>query len=209
MTTRLTAFFLWGVVTATMVVPIALATTSPYLAYRGPLYIATGFAGIFAMSLFVLQPLLACPVRANRPHNRAALAPHHRGKYPNFDPRPCCRPLFCQPPRHDRRLVAARANMVFAVWRCGTLGGGPDGTACNDAPEITHASPFLETSASKHRQHCCDRHSPPCDSDRRRYGGDVQDPFGRHNCGRNGVCSAALPVTMKQSHYYGAKYSFA
>jgi predicted ferric reductase len=63
-TTRLTAFFLWGVVIAAMVVPIALATTSPYLAYRGPLYIAAGFAGIVAMSLFVLQPLLACPVRA-------------------------------------------------------------------------------------------------------------------------------------------------
>jgi predicted ferric reductase len=63
-TTRLTAFFLWGVVIAAMVVPIALATTSPYLTYRGPLYIAAGFAGIVAMSLFVLQPLLACPVRA-------------------------------------------------------------------------------------------------------------------------------------------------
>jgi hypothetical protein len=209
-TTRLTAFFLWGVVIAAMVVPIALATTSPYLAYRGPLYIAAGFAGIVAMSLFVLQPLLACPVRAliapataRRWHRIIGasililILAHVVGLY------------FVSPPRHDRRLVAARANMVFAVWRCDTLGGGPDGTACNDAPEITHASPFLETSASKHRQHCCDRHSPPCDSDRRRYGGDVQDPFGRHNCGRNGVCSAALPVTMKQSHYYGAKYSFA
>ena len=49
---------------AAMVVPIALATTSPYLAYRVPLYIAAGFAGIVAMSLFVLQPLLECPVRA-------------------------------------------------------------------------------------------------------------------------------------------------
>ena len=49
---------------AATVAPIALATTSLHLAYRGPLYIAAGFAGIVAMSLFVLQPLLACPVRA-------------------------------------------------------------------------------------------------------------------------------------------------
>ena len=42
-----------------MVVPIAIAAASPLLAYRGPIYIAAGFAGIFALALVLVQPLLA------------------------------------------------------------------------------------------------------------------------------------------------------
>lgn len=42
-----------------MVLPIIAATFSPYLAYRQPIYIAAGFAGIAAMALMLLQPLLA------------------------------------------------------------------------------------------------------------------------------------------------------
>lgn len=50
---------IWATVAATISVPIALAATSPLLAWRDPIYIAAGFAGILAMSLLLLQPLLS------------------------------------------------------------------------------------------------------------------------------------------------------
>ncbi|WP_271603620.1 ferric reductase-like transmembrane domain-containing protein [Bradyrhizobium sp. CCBAU 45384] len=39
-------------------VPIALAATSEQLAWRGPVYILAGFAGIVALALVLVQPLL-------------------------------------------------------------------------------------------------------------------------------------------------------
>lgn len=42
-----------------MGVPIAIAATSPLLAWRDPIYIASGFAGAAAMALLFIQPLLA------------------------------------------------------------------------------------------------------------------------------------------------------
>ncbi|MEL7464029.1 MAG: ferric reductase-like transmembrane domain-containing protein [Pseudomonadota bacterium] len=49
----------WALLAAAIVVPTALAATSPYLAYREPIYIASGFAGIVALALMLAQPLLA------------------------------------------------------------------------------------------------------------------------------------------------------
>lgn len=42
-----------------MAVPVAFAAASPLLAWRAPVYIAAGFAGIVAMALMLVQPLLA------------------------------------------------------------------------------------------------------------------------------------------------------
>jgi len=42
-----------------MLVPVAVAAASPLLAWRDPVYIAAGFAGIAAMALMMVQPLLA------------------------------------------------------------------------------------------------------------------------------------------------------
>lgn len=42
-----------------MGVPIAVAAFSPLLEWRGPVYIAAGFAGILGMALILAQPLLA------------------------------------------------------------------------------------------------------------------------------------------------------
>jgi predicted ferric reductase len=42
-----------------VVVPIAAAAVSPLLAWREPVYILAGFAGIFGMTLLLVQPLLA------------------------------------------------------------------------------------------------------------------------------------------------------
>lgn len=42
-----------------LLVPLVVASQSPYLAYRDPTYIVAGFAGILSLLLFLLQPLLA------------------------------------------------------------------------------------------------------------------------------------------------------
>ncbi len=48
----------WGSVAVVMIVPIAVASFSPYLASRDVPYIVGGFAGIVGLSLLLLQPLL-------------------------------------------------------------------------------------------------------------------------------------------------------
>lgn len=50
---------IWAAVAAVIVIPIAAAAASPLLAWRQPVYIAAGFAGIVAMGLLLVQPLLA------------------------------------------------------------------------------------------------------------------------------------------------------
>lgn len=52
----------WGAVLAIVAVPLVLAARSPFLAWRDPVYIAGGFAGIVAMALLLAQPLLAAGV---------------------------------------------------------------------------------------------------------------------------------------------------
>lgn len=48
----------WAALGATLIVPFAFAASSPYLAWRGPAYIIAGFAGVIAMGLLLVQPLL-------------------------------------------------------------------------------------------------------------------------------------------------------
>jgi hypothetical protein len=50
---------IWAALATAVCVPIAAAAASPLLAWRGPLYILAGFAGIFALGLMLVQPLLA------------------------------------------------------------------------------------------------------------------------------------------------------
>jgi predicted ferric reductase len=49
---------IWAALAAAICVPIAAAATSPQLEWRDPLYILAGFAGIVALSLLLVQPLL-------------------------------------------------------------------------------------------------------------------------------------------------------
>ncbi len=49
---------IWAVLAAAIGVPIAFAMTSDQLAGRDPLYILAGFAGIIALGLTLVQPLL-------------------------------------------------------------------------------------------------------------------------------------------------------
>ena len=49
---------IWAALAAAICVPIAAAAASPLLAWRGPIYILAGFAGIIALGLVLVQPLL-------------------------------------------------------------------------------------------------------------------------------------------------------
>ncbi|MBR1146784.1 ferric reductase-like transmembrane domain-containing protein [Bradyrhizobium sp. AUGA SZCCT0431] len=49
---------IWAALAAAICVPIAAAAASPLLAWRDPVYILAGFAGIVAMGLVLVQPLL-------------------------------------------------------------------------------------------------------------------------------------------------------
>jgi len=52
------AAMIWMAVTASLAVPLAAAAMSPQLAWRDPIYIAAGFAGVIALGLMLVQPLL-------------------------------------------------------------------------------------------------------------------------------------------------------
>ena len=49
---------IWAALASAICVPIAAAAASPLLAWRGPVYILAGFAGIVALGLMLVQPLL-------------------------------------------------------------------------------------------------------------------------------------------------------
>ena len=49
----------WTALAAAIAVPIAVAAASPLLEWREPVYIAAGFAGVVALALLLVQPLLA------------------------------------------------------------------------------------------------------------------------------------------------------
>src|SRR3954466_1253574 len=49
---------IWAALATAVCVPIAAAAASPLLAWRGPVYILAGFAGIIALGLMLVQPLL-------------------------------------------------------------------------------------------------------------------------------------------------------
>jgi len=49
----------WAALLIGVAVPVAAAAMSPLLAWRDPVYIAAGFAGVVAMALLLFQPLLA------------------------------------------------------------------------------------------------------------------------------------------------------
>ena len=52
------AIAIWGALALAVAAPIAAAMASPLLAWRQPIYIAAGFAGIISLGLLLVQPLL-------------------------------------------------------------------------------------------------------------------------------------------------------
>ncbi|MGI3210207.1 ferric reductase-like transmembrane domain-containing protein [Roseovarius tibetensis] len=63
---------IWAALGAAIAVPIVVAASSPLLAWREPVYIASGLAGVIGMALILVQPLLAAgylpglPIRRGR-----------------------------------------------------------------------------------------------------------------------------------------------
>lgn len=55
---RAKAGLIWGLLAVAVGVPMAAAAASEQLAWRGPVYIIAGFAGIAALALVLVQPLL-------------------------------------------------------------------------------------------------------------------------------------------------------
>ena len=49
----------WAALALAALAPVAVALGSPLLAFRGPLYIAAGLAGVAGLSVMLLQPVLA------------------------------------------------------------------------------------------------------------------------------------------------------
>ena len=70
---------IWAALVAAICVPIALATTSDLLQWRGTLYILAGFAGIFALGLLLVQPLLIAGYLPGLSAYRARRAHHWTG----------------------------------------------------------------------------------------------------------------------------------
>lgn len=52
------AALIWAALAAAICVPIAAAAASPLLEWRGPIHILGGFAGITALGILIVQPLL-------------------------------------------------------------------------------------------------------------------------------------------------------
>lgn len=56
---RTRGYLVWSVLAIVIALPILAAATSPLLAWRQPVYILAGFAGVAGMALLLVQPLLA------------------------------------------------------------------------------------------------------------------------------------------------------
>ena len=56
---RARSILIWIALSVAVLVPLAFAAASPLLQWRQPVYIVAGFAGVIAMTLLLLQPLLA------------------------------------------------------------------------------------------------------------------------------------------------------
>lgn len=67
------AVLIWAVVAGTIFVSLGVAAKSPLLAWRGPIYVVAGFAGVLALALVLLQPLLAAGYLPGLPVPRGRL----------------------------------------------------------------------------------------------------------------------------------------
>jgi predicted ferric reductase len=70
---------IWAALAAAICVPLAFAAASDLLAYRDPVYILAGFAGIVALGLVLVQPLLIGGYLPGLPAYRGRRAHHWVG----------------------------------------------------------------------------------------------------------------------------------
>lgn len=55
---RAKSSIVWAALAVAILVPLVYAATSPLLAWRDPIYIVAGFAGVMALGLLLVQPVL-------------------------------------------------------------------------------------------------------------------------------------------------------
>ena len=65
------AIAIWMGLGLAVVVPVVLAATSPQLAWRQPVYIIAGFAGVVSLGLLLVQPLLAAAALPGLPRKQS------------------------------------------------------------------------------------------------------------------------------------------
>src|SRR4051794_32907169 len=70
---------IWALLAAAVFVPIAAAAASPLLEWRDPLYILAGFAGMIALGLVLVQPLLIAGYLPGLPAYRGRRTHHWIG----------------------------------------------------------------------------------------------------------------------------------
>lgn len=70
----------WAVLVAAIGVPLVAAALSPQLAWRDAVYIAAGFAGVVALALLLVQPLLAGGYLPGLPVHRGRRFHHWTGR---------------------------------------------------------------------------------------------------------------------------------
>ena len=68
------ATLIWAALAAAICAPVAAAAMSPLLAWRDAIYIAAGFAGIVALGLLLVQPVLVGGYLPGLPAHRARRA---------------------------------------------------------------------------------------------------------------------------------------
>lgn len=135
------ATLIWVALAAAVGVPLGAAAFSPLLAWRDPVYIVAGFAGILALGLVLIQPLLIGgylpglpPWRRRRAHFLtggalvAAVVIHVGGLWITSPPDMVDALLFASPtPFSPWGVVAMWAIFAVAVlaWQRRRLGLGP------------------------------------------------------------------------------------
>lgn len=138
-------FWKWPALAAAIGVPLVAAALSPLLQWRDPIYIASGFAGIVAMALLLIQPLLAgrylpnlTPQRARQVHRSAggllvlAVVAHVGGLWITSPPDVVDALLFASPTQFSvwgviamwgifatAVLASLRRRVGLRVWRRG------------------------------------------------------------------------------------------
>ena len=73
------AALIWTALAAAIGVPVALAAASDLLQWRGPVYIVAGFAGMIALGLVLVQPLLIAGYLPGLPAFRGRRVHHWTG----------------------------------------------------------------------------------------------------------------------------------
>src|SRR6476646_4702986 len=129
---RARMILIWAALALAIGVPVAAAATSEQLAWRGPVYILAGFAGIIALGLVLVQPLLVggylpglAAYRGRRAHHWiggalvVAVVIHVGGLWITSPPDMIDALLFTSPPPFSPFGVLAplRRRLGLRTWR--------------------------------------------------------------------------------------------